>query len=71
MTNRETYMEEINKVNDYKISTKDFMDYLKEDDNEKTFFAQIEKIKKGLLDLYDVAVDWSIPVVMVKRFLAN
>lgn len=71
MTNKETYMKEINVVSDYKISTKDFMDYLAKDDNEKVFFAQIERIKKGLLDLYDVAVDWSIPVIMVKKFLAS
>lgn len=68
MTNKEIYAKEINTMDDYKISVKDFMDILEEAQQTRLFFSHIEEIKKGFLDEYDVAVDWSIPLIMVKWF---
>ncbi len=72
MTNMERYNYEINWADDYKISVHDFMDILEEvPGDEKIFFGQLEEIRKGILDEYDVAVDWSIPLIMVRWFLMD
>lgn len=72
MTNMERYNYEINWADDYKISLVEFMDILDEvPEDEEIFFGQIEEIRKGILDEYDVAVDWSIPLIMVRWFLMD
>lgn len=72
MTNKERYNNEINWANDYKISVNDFMDILEEVPGDTTvFYNQLDEIREGKLSMYDVAVDWSIPLIMVKWFLMD
>ncbi len=63
--NQKRYMEEINYSIDYRISVKDFKQWLRWNKHEETFRKMLENKD---LDLYDIALDFSIPVIMVKFF---
>ena len=62
MTNKEIYMKEINFSKDYKTTFKEFMNWL--DENHKYEEILKEEIKE---DIYKAAVDFSIPLIMVKK----
>lgn len=63
--NQRQYMEEINYDIEYKITVKDFTQWLTENKKEEVFRKMLENKD---LDLYDIALDFSIPVIMVKYF---
>lgn len=62
MTNKEIYMKEINTSKDYKTTFKEFMNWLEK--NHKYEEILKEEIKE---DIYKAAVDFSIPLIMVKK----
>jgi len=66
MTNYERYEREINSNKEYSISVKDFLIFLQETDSKEAFEKELIGVKRHALNMYDVAVDWSIPVIMVK-----
>lgn len=68
-TNKERYEYEINWLKDYNISIADFLQFLVENNRTGLFFSHIAEIGKCDYTEYDVAVDWSIPLIMVKWFL--
>jgi len=63
--NYEKYRKEINFCEDYVITKKEFLDWLDKNEKNQDFG---EAIFTAFLsgDLYTVAVDFSIPVIMVK-----
>ena len=65
MTNYERYQKEINTCYDYIITKKEFLNWLDKNGKNQDF---AEAIFTAFLsgDLYTVAVDFSIPIVMVK-----
>jgi hypothetical protein len=73
MTNEEIYRNEINYNNDYKVSLMNFTDWLYDHNSARKAYSEIIKkfAKNGFTDedLYFVAVDYSIPIAMVKWFI--
>ena len=65
MSNYERYKKEINSCEDYIISKKEFLAWLDQNGKNQDFG---EAILTAFLsgDVYTVAVDFSIPVIMVK-----
>lgn len=63
--NQRQYMEEINYDIEYKITVKDFTQWLAENKKEEVFRKMLENKD---LNVYDIALDFSIPVIMVKYF---
>lgn len=61
------YRNEINTNQEYKITYKDFIAWLKSNNAEKNFRQSLNTIENEK-DIYSIAVDYSIPVIMVKRF---
>ena len=61
MTNYERYMKEINTNCDYIIKKQDFVAWLKSRKAEKEFKTMLNKE-----DIYFVAVDYSIPIILIK-----
>mgnify|MGYP006896802671 CR=1 FL=1 len=62
-TNKIQYMKEINYDPEYKITEKEFTEWLAENNMEDTFNKMLKEE-----DDYDIALDFSIPVAMVKYF---
>lgn len=58
-----------NNNEEYKISAQDFRDWLKEDKKEAGFIKDLKEIEKDIITIYDVAVDYSITVSLVKFFM--
>ena len=61
MTNKEIYMKEINTSKDYKITFEEFMNWLEENHKEEILKEEMKE------DEYKAAVDFSIPLIMVKK----
>ena len=62
-TNKIQYMKEINYDPEYKITVKEFTEWLTENNMEDTFNKMLKEE-----DDYDIALDFSIPVAMIKYF---
>ena len=57
---------------DFAINIAQFCYWL--DETEKrvnTFLSSFEELKKGIINVYDLCIDYSIPMVMVKYFLTR
>lgn len=65
MTNRERYERDINHSDDYRISVKAFREWLRAENMTEIFH---KKLRDEEETLYDIALDFSIPVSMVKYF---
>lgn len=64
--NRADYLENLNNRNeDYKVSISDFKKWLIENDKMDYF---IKEISYAELEVFGIAIDFSIPVSMVKYF---
>lgn len=68
-TNKERYLEEINNDPEYKISIAGFQKWLTENNEHSDFQHSLDLVVIGDWDIYDLALDYSIPVTMVKWFL--
>lgn len=68
LTNKEIYEEVINVNKNFNISISDFSVWLEDNNYTKLFSEELDKIENED-DLYYVAVDFTIPVSMVKYFL--
>ena len=66
----EIYMEGISGQDEaFKITKRDFIDLMEKNYNARDLKKYLQKVVDGLYDLYDVAADWAIPVIMVKALL--
>ena len=65
MTNRQRYEHDINHNEDYRISIKAFREWLRTENMTEVFH---KKLRDKEETLYDIALDFSIPVAMVKYF---
>ena len=65
MTNRQRYEHDINHNDDYRISIKAFREWLRTENMTEVFH---KKLRDKEETLYDIALDFSIPVAMVKYF---
>lgn len=65
MSNTQRYASEINHSDDYRISIKSFKNWLSTENMTEVFN---EKLRNSELTEFDIAVDFSIPVAMVKHF---
>ncbi len=65
MTNRQRYEQDINHNEDYRISIKAFREWLQAENMTEVFH---KKLRDKEETLYDIALDFSIPVAMVKYF---
>ena len=66
MSNTDRYNHDINHGNsDYKVSIESFKNWLRAENMQETFN---QMLKDRELTLYDIALDFSIPVAMVKHF---
>lgn len=63
MTNKERYMKEINSVVDYKITINEFIDWIAIEHGEEEFIKALDDE-----DIYTTAVDYSIPIILIKYF---
>lgn len=63
VTNRERYMKAINTDTEYKTTIAEFRQWLRDNNMEQRFATDMRYPEN---DLYDIAVDYSIPVIMVK-----
>ena len=68
-TNKERYLEEINNNPEYKISVARFQKWLAENNEYSDFQHSLHLVAIGDWDIYDLALDYSIPIAMVKWFL--
>lgn len=66
-TNEMIYRNEINVNPDYKTTKEDFIEWLYENNEVITFAHEIEHIEDDS-DRFAIAVDYSIPVTMVRYF---
>lgn len=65
----EQYRREVNKSKDYKISKEDFIKFLESDEKtKKTFYRKLEWLEEEEDYIYYIAVDYSIPITMIKYF---
>ena len=72
MTNYERYLHDISEsVSLYKVNIQDFTMYLFHSMSINAFIDDLHMICDDTKTLYDVALDYSIPVIMVKWFLAH
>lgn len=67
LTNKERYEREINTVDEYRITIAEFTGWLNDNKMTQRFTETIKAIKTEE-DGYTVAVDYSIPMIMVKYF---
>ena len=65
MTNKERYEQEISHCDDYRITVKAFREWLTSENMTEELQRQLRDEE---LTLYDIALDFSIPVAMVKYF---
>ena len=66
MDNKDRYQQDINRSNpDYRVSIEAFKNWLRAENMQETFN---EMLRDRELTLYDIALDFSIPVSMVKYF---
>ena len=65
MTNRQRYEHDINHNEYYRISIKAFREWLRAENMTEVFH---KKPRDKEETLYDIALDFSIPVAMVKYF---
>lgn len=66
ISNEMIYRKRINTDKNYRISIKDFVKWLKE-------YGETEEFKKELVkyDNYSIAIDYSVPITMIKYFRKN
>ena len=64
------YNTEINKDINYKISIADFISWLKEHNMLSSFITELNNINSDN-DIYYIAVDYSIPYIMIRYFINN
>lgn len=70
--NKKRYEREINTDSSYKITISEFQKWLKTEEKRKEAFKKgLDDIIRKINNYYDVAVDFSIPVTMVKFFLTD
>lgn len=67
MTNKEIYNNEINTNEEYNITVAEFAEWLEENNLTEHFTKEVNNITTED-DIYYIAVDYSIPVIMVKYF---
>ena len=67
MTNKEIYNNEINTNEEYNITVAEFTEWLEENNLTEHFTTEVNNITTED-DIYYIAVDYSIPVIMVKYF---
>lgn len=71
MRNEKEYRKAVNRDPNYRISTINFVLWLDEHERkQKEFFRMLRQIETEK-DLYGIAVDFSIPIIMVKWFLTT
>jgi len=71
-TNEEIYRKEINENKDYKTTKEKFKEWLKENEYEKQFEKDSTQMIENLdMDIYDIAVDYSIPIILLKVMLKD
>ena len=64
------YQKELSEYSDeYLISKESFIEFLNVTNREQNFQTALDQIEKGLESLEWVAMDFTIPVIMVKWFL--
>ena len=66
MTNKEQYFNEINRCEDYRTTIADFRAWLQDNNMEDTFNERLQH--PSLYDDFELAVDFSIPLTMVRYF---
>jgi len=70
--NKKRYEREINTDSNYKITISEFQKWLKTEEKRKEVFkAELDNVIRKINNYYDVAVDFSIPITMVKFFLTD
>ena len=58
--------------NDYQISIIEFCSWVTEtSDRIETFMNYLESIHKGIETIINMAIDYSIPIIMIKYFIKN
>ena len=67
MTNKERYMKEINTISEYKITWSEFFKWCYI--NKITTDEILEFYDGTEESLYDVANDYTIPIIMVKKII--
>ena len=68
----EIYMEGISGQDEtFKITKRDFINLIEKNYNTGDLKKDLQKVIDGFYDLYDVAADWAIPVIMVKALLKD
>ncbi len=70
MTNESIYRKEINTNEDYKISKKEFEKWLRDENKLGVFTVDLYDAMMSD-DMYTVAVDYSIPIIMVKIIIKS
>lgn len=71
MRNEKEYRKAVNRDPNYRINTINFVLWLDEHERkQKEFFRMLRQIETEK-DLYGIAVDFSIPIIMVKWFLTT
>ena len=66
MTCKEQYFNEISHCEDYKTTIADFRTWLNDNNMVDTFAERLQH--PALYDDYEIAVDFSIPLTMVRYF---
>lgn len=65
----EQYRKEVDKNKDYRISKEEFAKFLESDEKtKKSFYNKLEWLEEEENYIYYIAVDYSIPITMVKHF---
>lgn len=69
--NEKIYRQEINQCLDYRISVENFNNWLVESNQMADFIREIRQwLAEGNTErLYQIAIVYSVPVIMVKRFV--
>lgn len=69
--NEKIYQQEVNQSLAYRISVEDFNNWLVESNQMANFIREIRQwlTEDDTEHLYEIAIVYSVPVVMVKRFV--
>lgn len=54
---------------EYRITKEDFRDWLKENNQKDSFIKDLKEAKEDIISVYDIAIDYSISVELVKFFM--
>jgi len=66
--NELNYRNHVSHHHDFRISLEFFENWLKEHELEKEFFEKINKLDEEPENIYDIAWDFSIPIIFIKFF---